>query len=106
MNEGGAIQYGIVGEERQDALAQEVLKEATKGRKLRNDRVGGSGSRDECLDTLNSQMLHFDEQFAAHTEWKKCLMDSTLTMKVIMGMTWKTFVWPRAQHFTRFCPGF
>lgn len=48
-------------------------------------------SRDECLDTLNSQMLHFDEQFAAHTEWKKCLMDSTLTMKVIMGMTWKTF---------------
>ena len=48
-------------------------------------------SRNECRDTLNSQMLHFDEQFAAHTEWKKCLMDSTLTMKVIMGMTWKTF---------------
>jgi len=48
-------------------------------------------SRDECLDTLNQQMLHFDEQFAAHTEWKRCLMDSTLTTKVIMGMTWKTF---------------
>ncbi len=48
-------------------------------------------SRDECLDTLNAQMLHFDEQFAAHTEWKKCLMDSTLTTKVVMGMTWKTF---------------
>src|SRR5882672_11242007 len=48
-------------------------------------------SRDECLDTLNQQMLHFDEQFAAHTEWKKCLMDSTLTAKVVMGMTWKTF---------------
>lgn len=48
-------------------------------------------SRDECLDTLNQQMLHFDEQFAAHTEWKKCLMDSTLTTKVVMGMTWKTF---------------
>ena len=48
-------------------------------------------SRDECLDTLNQQMLHFDEQFATHTEWKKCLMDSTLTTKVIMGMTWKTF---------------
>ena len=47
--------------------------------------------RDECLDTLNQQMLHFDEQFAAHTEWKKCLMDSTLTAKVVMGMTWKTF---------------
>jgi itaconyl-CoA hydratase len=48
-------------------------------------------SRDECLDTLNQQMLHFDEQFAAHTEWKKCLMDSTLTTKVVFGMTWKTF---------------
>ncbi len=48
-------------------------------------------SRDECLDTLNQQMLHFDEQFAAHGEWKRCLMDSTLTTKVVMGMTWKTF---------------
>ncbi len=48
-------------------------------------------NRDECLDTLNAQMLHFDEQFAAHTGWKKCLMDSTLTAKVVMGMTWKTF---------------
>ena len=48
-------------------------------------------SRDECLDTLNQQMLHFDERFAAHTEWKKCLVDSTLTTKVVMGMTWKTF---------------
>jgi len=48
-------------------------------------------SRDECLDTLNQQMLHFDEQFAIHTEWKKCLMDSTLTTKVVIGMTWKTF---------------
>lgn len=48
-------------------------------------------SRDECLDTLNQQMLHLDEQFATHTEWKKCLMDSTLTTKVVMGMTWKTF---------------
>jgi itaconyl-CoA hydratase len=48
-------------------------------------------SRDECLDTLNQQMLHFDEQFATHTEWQRCLMDSTLTTKVLMGMTWKTF---------------
>jgi itaconyl-CoA hydratase len=48
-------------------------------------------SRDECLDTLNQQMLHFDEQFALHTEWKRCLMDSTLTTKVLIGMTWKTF---------------
>jgi itaconyl-CoA hydratase len=48
-------------------------------------------SRDECLDTLNQQMLHFDEQFATHTEWKRCLMDSTLTTKVVWGMTWKTF---------------
>jgi itaconyl-CoA hydratase len=48
-------------------------------------------NRDECLDTLNQQMLHFDQQFAKHTEWARCLMDSTLTTKVVMGMTWKTF---------------
>jgi itaconyl-CoA hydratase len=48
-------------------------------------------SRDECLDTINQQMLHFDEQFASRGEWKKCLVDSTLTTKVVIGMTWKTF---------------
>ena len=48
-------------------------------------------NRDECLDTLNQQMLHFDQRFAAHTEWTRCLMDSTLTTKVVIGMTWKTF---------------
>jgi itaconyl-CoA hydratase len=48
-------------------------------------------NRDECLDTLNQQMLHFDGHFAAQTEWARCLMDSTLTTKVAMGMTWKTF---------------
>lgn len=47
--------------------------------------------RDECLDTLNQQMLHFDEAFAARSEWQRCLMDSTLTTKVVFGMTWKTF---------------
>ena len=26
-------------------------------------------NRDEGLDTLNQQMLHFDQRFAAHTEW-------------------------------------
>ena len=53
--------------------------------------VSQQDSRDECLDTLNQQMLHFDEAFAAHTEWKKCLVDSTLTTKVVIGLTWKTF---------------
>jgi itaconyl-CoA hydratase len=48
-------------------------------------------NRDECLDTLNQQMLHFDARFAGTTEWGRCLMDSTLTTKVVMGMTWKTF---------------
>jgi itaconyl-CoA hydratase len=48
-------------------------------------------NRDECLDTLNQQMLHFDARFAAVTEWGRCLMDSTLTTKAVIGMTWKTF---------------
>jgi itaconyl-CoA hydratase len=53
--------------------------------------VSQQDNRDECLDTLNQQMLHFDARFAAGTEWGRCLMDSTLTTKVVMGMTWKTF---------------
>lgn len=48
-------------------------------------------NRDECLDTLNQQRLHFDAHFAKGTAWSQCLMDSTLTTKVLMGMTWKTF---------------
>jgi itaconyl-CoA hydratase len=52
-------------------------------------------NRDECLDTLNQQMLHFDAAFASRTEWTRCLMDSTLTARVLMGMTWKTFAQKR-----------
>ncbi len=31
-----------------------------------------------CLLTMNSQQLHFDAAYAAHTEWKKCPAGSSI----------------------------
>jgi itaconyl-CoA hydratase len=46
---------------------------------------------EEALDTLNQAMLHFDEQYAANTEWQRPLVVSTLTLQRLIGLTWKTF---------------
>jgi itaconyl-CoA hydratase len=40
-----------------------------------------------CLLTMNPQQLHFDAAYARHTEWKKCLVDSTLTFSILTGMS-------------------
>jgi itaconyl-CoA hydratase len=42
------------------------------------------------LLTMNTQPLHFDEAYAAQTEWKRCLIDSTLTLAILTGMSVKT----------------
>src|SRR5580698_7464472 len=42
------------------------------------------------LLTLNVQELHFDAAYAAKTEWKKLLVDSTFTLAVITGMSVRT----------------
>jgi itaconyl-CoA hydratase len=39
------------------------------------------------LLTMNTQQLHFDAAYAAKTEWKKCLVDSTLTISLLTGMS-------------------
>ncbi|QES88710.1 MaoC/PaaZ C-terminal domain-containing protein [Rhizosphaericola mali] len=41
----------------------------------------------QCLLTMNSQQLHFDSVYAAHTEWKKPLVDSTITLSILTGMS-------------------
>ena len=46
---------------------------------------------EEALDTLNRAMLHYDARYAAHTEWGKPLVVSTLTIQRVIGMTGKTF---------------
>lgn len=46
---------------------------------------------DECLDTLNQAMLHYDQNYAAQTEFKKPLMVTTTIVQRLIGMTWKTF---------------
>jgi len=45
----------------------------------------------EALDTLNAAQLHYDASYAGKTEWKKCLVVSTLTMQKVIGMCSKTF---------------
>jgi itaconyl-CoA hydratase len=39
------------------------------------------------LLTLNVQELHFDAAYAAKTEWKKPLVDSTFTLALLTGMS-------------------
>jgi itaconyl-CoA hydratase len=42
------------------------------------------------LLTLNVQELHFDRAYAAKTEWKKPLVDSTFTLALLTGMSVRT----------------
>src|SRR6202167_1725633 len=42
------------------------------------------------LLTLNIQEVHFDAAYAAKTEWKKPLVDSTFTLALLTGMSVRT----------------
>jgi itaconyl-CoA hydratase len=42
------------------------------------------------LLTMNTQPVHFDANYAAATEWKKLLVDSTLTISMLTGMSVRT----------------
>jgi itaconyl-CoA hydratase len=42
------------------------------------------------LLTMNTQELHFDAAYAANTEWKKPLVDSTFTLALLTGMSVRT----------------
>jgi itaconyl-CoA hydratase len=42
------------------------------------------------LLTMNTQELHFDAAYAAKTEWKKPLVDSTFTLALVTGMSVRT----------------
>src|ERR1700756_1330478 len=42
------------------------------------------------LLTMNTQPVHFDSNYAAATEWKRLLVDSTLTLAMLTGMSVRT----------------
>ena len=42
------------------------------------------------LLTMNTQQVHFDAAYAARTEWKKLLVDSTFTLALLTGMSVRT----------------
>ena len=39
------------------------------------------------LLSMNSQQLHFDLVYASKTEWKRCIVDSTITFSILTGMS-------------------
>jgi len=53
--------------------------------------ISQQDNKDEALDTINNAQLHYDDTYAAQTEWKHCLGVSTMTLQLLTGMTWKTF---------------
>lgn len=42
------------------------------------------------LLTMNPQQVHFDAVYAAKTEWKQLLVDSTFTLALVSGMSVRT----------------
>lgn len=42
------------------------------------------------LLSMNTQQLHFEAAYAAKTEWKKPLVDSTITLALLTGMSVRT----------------
>ena len=42
------------------------------------------------LLTMNTQPVHFDAEYAARTEWKNLLVDSTFTLALLTGMSVRT----------------
>ncbi|EEA96833.1 MaoC family dehydratase [Pseudovibrio sp. JE062] len=62
--------------------------------------VSQQENAEEAFDTFNCAMLHYDEHYAAQTEFKKPLVVSTLTLQKIFGMSWKTFA--RKDRITAF----
>lgn len=44
----------------------------------------------EALGTLNQAMVHFDDHYAAQTEFGRPLVVSTLTVQRLVGMAWRT----------------
>jgi itaconyl-CoA hydratase len=42
------------------------------------------------LLTMNTQPVHFDARYAAATEWQRMLVDSTLTIAMLTGMSVRT----------------
>jgi itaconyl-CoA hydratase len=39
------------------------------------------------LNTVNQHPIHFDEQYARNTQFKRILVNSTLTLSIVTGMT-------------------
>jgi itaconyl-CoA hydratase len=53
-------------------------------------KVTPDSEHPNALLTMNIQQVHFDAAYAAKTEWKKPLVDSTFTLALLTGMSVRT----------------
>ncbi|MCO1334523.1 MaoC family dehydratase [Microbulbifer sp. OS29] len=70
------------------------FEDFTKGQLFRHRpgvTISQQDNKEECINTLNQAMLHFDDYYAAQTEFGKPLIDTTLIVQHLMGMIWKTY---------------
>ena len=53
--------------------------------------VSQQDNHDESADTLNCAHIHYDEHYAAGTEFGAPLFVSTATLQLLLGQSWKTY---------------
>ena len=61
--------------------------------------VSQNDNHDESVELLNNAHLHYDSQYAAHTEWRRPLSVSTMTVQRFLGLVSRT--WYRRRAITR-----
>jgi len=86
--------YDLVGPRRyreRVGLDLEALRAGQVFRHRPGVTVSQQDNLEEALLTSNQAMLHFDAAYAGATEWARPLVVSTLTLRLVLGMTDKTF---------------
>ena len=61
--------------------------------------VSQQDNREDAVDLINNAQLHYDSSYAAHTEWKRPLGVSTMTVQRVLGMASRS--WYRRRNLLR-----
>lgn len=86
--------YVKIGENRYRENYGLSFEEFVPGQKFKHRpgvTISQQDNKDDALDTINNAQLHYDAHYAEQTEWKQCLVVSTVTLQNVLGATWKTF---------------
>src|SRR5260370_5071004 len=58
--------------------------------------VSQQDNRDDSVELLNNAHLHYDSQYAAHTEWRRPLSVSTMTVQRFLALVSRSWYRRRA----------